>query len=340
MAVTPSAESLISTLSRSWIDRYRAESQSTDWGQTLAMYGLLRGSSVVPDAEVDRYLRTWLLFHLNESLHIHYFCGSWSFGLLYPEVTKRFPEAQIGLRSTAEKIYHTIMKKALRNGDGVILHNVDLPNIYIDTIYYSSVLLAKIGTAYHLPWEEEALTQFAKHLAVLRDGDKPFFIHCEQNLSGLRSEGSWARGNGWVMMTYAELLTYLPKTSGHYKRLRKEFIGMATVLAAYQTKSGLWRTIIDDRSSYEESSASAMYLFAYKRGQNLGILGKEFDKTIQKAYDGLAKMVDNSGRFLGASEGTWPGTIEYYKSLSTGEWWWGTGAYLLALSEFIEKKRK
>ena len=77
-----------------------------------------------------------------------------------------------------------------------------------------------------------------------------------------------------------------------------------------------------------------MFLFAYLRGQNKGLLEPTGQTVlITKAASGLVSSIDKEGRVLGVSEGTWPGTIEYYKSLSTGEWWWGTGAFLLAMTE-------
>ena len=322
--------SLIRTVSESFIARNRPESQSTDWGQSLAMYGLLRGLSVDNNPKVRAYLRKWLAFHRAEQVHVNYFCGSWSFGLLYPDVIREFPEFQIQLRDTALRIYEFIEKKALRNGEGILLHNVDLPNIYIDTVYYSSVILSKIGTTLGLPWKDEAVKQIVLHLNRLQDGDKPFFIHCEENNGGKRSEGSWARGNGWVMMTLAEILPLLDKKSDRYKDLLAIYKRLSTALAELQTKSGLWRTIVDDRSAYEEVSASAMYAFAYAR---MSKVGEVENNTLKRAVKALTKSVDGDGRVIGVSDGTWPGTIEYYKSLATGEWWWGTGAFLLAMAE-------
>lgn len=327
------SKELLEQISLSWCRRHRPESESTDWGQSLAMYGLLRSYSITKNEEVKEYLWRWLRFHLAEGIHPHYFCGSWSFALLYPEVAKIFPEAKLQLDVTAEKIYEVITKKALRNGDGVILHNIDLPNIYIDTVYYTSVLLAKLGSYLGKQWKDDALSQIEKHLAILRDGSKPFYIHCQVNLGGSRSEGSWARGNGWVMMTYAEILSVLDKEDSWYEKLSNDFRTLAKALSSYQTKNGLWRTIIDDDSAYEETSASAMYLFAYISGKKLGVFGNEYDTLIEQCSIGLTRHVDGESKFMGVSEGTWPGTIEYYKSLSQGEWWWGTGAYLLALSE-------
>ena len=326
-------QTLILQVSESFIGRYRAESQSTDWGQSLAMYGLLKGMEVEDNPKVRAYIRSWLAFHLAEGVPVNYFCGSWSFGLLYPEVIREFPEFQIPLRETAVRIYEFIERKALRNGDGILLHNVDLPNIYIDTVYYSAVVLAKIGPALGFPWQDEAIKQIVLHLDRLQDGDKPFFIHCEENNHRTRSEGSWARGNGWVMMTLAEILPLLPKKTARFKNLLAVFQGLAIAIASCQTKGGLWRTILDDSTAYEEVSASAMYLFAYVHARKAGLLGSEFEPVIEKAAKGVMKSVDEQGKVMGVSEGTWPGTARYYKSLQRGEWWWGTGAFLLAMSE-------
>jgi unsaturated rhamnogalacturonyl hydrolase len=328
---TPDPQSLIRKVSESFIARYRPESQSTDWGQSLAMYGLLAGLKVDNNPKVREYLRRWLAFHLAEGVPVNYFCGSWSFGLLYPDVIREFPEFQIQLRDTACRIYEFIRDKALRNGEGILLHNVDLPNIYIDTVYYSAVVLSKIGPMLGLPWQDEAVKQIVLHLDRLQDGNKPFFIHCEENNSGMRSEGSWARGNGWVMMTLAEILPLLDKKSARYKDLLVIFQQLSSAIAKHQTKSGLWRTIIDDKSAYEEVSASAMYLYSYARAEKMKLLKPS--SITNKASKATAASVNRQGQVLGVSEGTWPGTVDYYKSLETGEWWWGTGAFLLAMAE-------
>ncbi len=330
---------LIKKVSESFIARHRPESQSTDWGQSLAMYGLLRGLRVDENPNVREYLRRWLSFHLAERVPVNYFCGSWSFALLYPEVLEEFEELQIPLQDTAERIYTFIRRNAIRNGEGILLHNVDLPNIYIDTVYYSAVLLAKLGTALDVPWEDEAIRQIALHLERLQDGDNAFFIHCEENNGGTRSQGSWARGNGWVMMTLAEILAVLDKKTARYRDVLSIFQHLTNALLEHQTKNGLWRTILDDRSAYEETSASAMFCFALAKAQNEHIaLNRSSLSALNKAALGLANAVDKKGRVVGVSEGTWPGTIEYYKSLATGEWWWGTGAFLLAMAELAEAR--
>lgn len=330
----PSADALLRTVSESFIRRYRAQSQSTDWGQSLAMYGVLAAYDGTENEDLREYLRTWLAFHCAEGVPVNYFCGSWSIGLLYPEVMKLYPELQIPLKDTASRIHDFIERTALRNGDGVLLHNIDLPNIYIDTVYYSAVVLSKLGRTLNRPWVDEAVKQIVLHLDLLQDRDKLLFIHCEENHGGKRSEGSWARGNGWVMMSLAETLPNIPADNPSLPKLKRLFQSIAEEIAEHQTSSGLWRTILNDPKAYEEVSASAMYLYAYAKGMNEGLLSG-FEDVIDRAFRGVAKCVDGEGRVMGVSEGTWPGTIEYYKSLATGEWWWGTGAFLLAIREVM-----
>lgn len=324
---------LIDRVADSWCDRHRPESMNTDWGQTLLAYGLVRTVEQTGNKKARAYLHRWLTYHLGAGVHLTYFVGSWGIGLLYPSLIRMFPEYEHELRKLAERLYDLILLKALRNGEGVILHNVDLPHIYIDTIYYTVPVLAKLGdTLGRDDWQDEGMTQLRRHLEVLRHEDSDFFIHCEQNLSGLRSEGPWGRGNGWVAMTCAELLGYLEKDAEDYRVVGKILNSLLSSLLPLQNENGLWRTILTDMTSYEETSASAMFLFGMIEGRRHGVLGGEFDEPIARCLRGLEGYVDEFGKLLGASEGTWPGTIEYYKSLGCGEWWWGTGAYLLALA--------
>ena len=330
-----STTELLNRVIDSWTDRYRPESMNTDWGQALLAYGMASAVRITKNSNGEKYLRQWLTYHLGAGIHLTYFVGSWGIGLLYPEIIEDNPEYEHELRDLARRLYRLITEKAIRNGDGVLLHNVDLPHIYIDTIYFSAPVLARLAATLGCEgWEKEAITQLRSHLDILRDTESEFFIHCEQNLTGLRSEGAWGRGNGWVAMTCAELLPYLEPTSEEYEITGRILTSLSSHLLPWQTEDGLWRTLINDPSSYEEASASAMFLFGMIRGRRLGVLGEEFDEPIQRGMEGMSRYVSDKGLLLGSSEGTWPGTIDYYKGLDCGEWWWGTGAYLLALSEF------
>ena len=333
----------LETLISSWSGRHRPESMNTDWGQALLAYGMARGMRSVPSDQGRDYLHAWLTYHLGAGLPLTYFVGSWGVGLLYPEIEREFPHYRHELRDLAGRLVRMIRRTAIRNGEGVLLHNVDLPHIYIDTIYYALPTLGRACRTLGIEgWEAGAIAQLDGHLHALADKGSPFYIHCEQNLTGLRSEGAWGRGNGWVAMCTAELLDLLPEDSGEYRRSAEILRKILADLKPLQTERGLWRTLLDDPDSYEETSASAMFLFGYLVAERHALFGEdaeEYAAVIDRGLAGVIGAIDREGRLLEASEGTWPGDRAYYRGLGTGEWWWGSGAAMLALAEGVDSGR-
>ena len=67
-------------------------------------------------------------------------------------------------------------------------------------------------------------------------------------------------------MAMAELLDVLPEDHPARPKILALFKDHATGLIANQGHAGLWHQLLDRRESYEETSASAMYVFAIARG--------------------------------------------------------------------------
>jgi unsaturated rhamnogalacturonyl hydrolase len=296
------------------------------------MYGLFTAGRKLNDDAVVDYVKEWLNHHLINGIPTTFYCGSWGPGLLYPEIAATFPRPET--ERYAEMLFDHIRLKALRDGRGIILHNLDLPHVFVDTVYYSSPIIAKLGVYLKREWVNDAALQLFAHASVLQDPHSFLFIHAEENLSGIRSEGYWARGNGWIAMTCAELMSLLPKSYEHHRKIRAFFRQIAAAIVNKQSASGMWRTIMEDAKAYEETSATAMFCFALKRGRSLGILDPAYDKSIAKARRALAGAVDKNGIVTGASAGTLPNKAGVYKALPTGEYTWGPGAWLLAGCEF------
>ena len=124
----------------------------------------------------------------------------------------------------------------------------------------------------------------------------------------------WGRGNGWVAVGLAELISELPTDNEYYSSIRKGYESMMQALLKFQAPDGMWRQLIDWEESWEESSATAMFAFALKIGVDKGILQDEcFTFAYKKAWQALAGRINDEGALSGICVGTGQSTdIQYY----------------------------
>ena len=71
-------------------------------------------------------------------------------------------------------------------------------------------------------------------------------------------------------------------------------------------KSGLWHTVLDQPDTYEEGSASSMFLYGMAESRNLKLLDVPHVETMRTAWAGLARTIQPNGRVAGVSAGTGP----------------------------------
>ncbi len=88
-----------------------------------------------------------------------------------------------------------------------------------------------------------------------------------------KSPAVWARAVGWLAMALVDALTLLPDDEAT-ATLRLRARALLRAVAARQTASGLWMQVLDEpalEGNYEESSASAMFAYAFLRAARLGL---------------------------------------------------------------------
>ena len=110
----------------------------------------------------------------------------------------------------------------------------------------------------------------------------------------------------------------------------------AALVARQDRQSGLWHTVLDDPSSYGETSATAMIVYSMIEGRRLHLLDAAYDEPIERSWAGLSTQVNNMGQAIGVSGGTGPGDRESYLARPQGVYPWGTGAMLMAASAMAE----
>ena len=109
-------------------------------------------------------------------------------------------------------------------------------------------------------------------------------------------EFRWARANGWAFMTEVELLDVLPEDHPQRPQILQLFREHAKGLASYQSGSGFWHQLLDREDSYLETSATAIYAYAFARAINRGwIDAKAYGPAALLAWNAVATKVNAQG---------------------------------------------
>jgi rhamnogalacturonyl hydrolase YesR len=106
----------------------------------------------------------------------------------------------------------------------------------------------------------------------------------------------WGRGDGWVAVGMAEMLRELPANHRLRKPVLAAYQRMMATLLKHQADTGMWRQLIDHPESWEESSSSAMFAYAFVTGVKNGWLREEtYGPAARKAWIALVGFLTPEG---------------------------------------------
>lgn len=143
--------------------------------------------------------------------------------------------------------------------------------------------------------------------APLGTGDGLFF-HGVDGTTGRPSCCKWGRANGWGMMAHAEVMAAIEEVRPDHPS-RADVLSMytdhATAMASFQSADGRWHQVVNETSTYLETSVTAMTVFSIATGITQGWLDKHtFQGVIDKAWPSLAAQVQPDGTVSGICMGT------------------------------------
>lgn len=154
----------------------------------------------------------------------------------------------------------------------------------------------------------------------------------------------WGRAVGWYAVAILDMLDYLPKNYPGVERLKKIESDLLASLAKFCDKeTGMWFEILDKpekEDNWVESSCTSLFVYSYAKAMRLGVVSKEYEPVMQKAYDSLIDrlyyddegyiVVDNICIGTCIDEGTYEHYINRAKIKNDLH---GTGAFALMCAE-------
>ncbi len=244
------------------------------------------------------------------------------------------------------KAARDILENFPRTKEGGFQHmtsdSVNDQELWDDTLFMTVLFLANMGRI--LKDEDmcrEAEKQFLLHVKYLQDPETGLWYHGwsflrEDNFAG----AFWGRGNCWITMAIPEYLAMNVCSEETRKTLTDVLLAQVRALERYQEKDGMWHTLVDDPTSYVESSATCGFAYGILKGIRDGLLSPDFKKVADAALQPILATITEDGVVQQVSYGTPMGreTKDFYKQIPLQPMPYGQALAILFLMEYLVTK--
>lgn len=246
-------------------------------------------------------------------------CGSFGATMLFAMEQASIP----GGRETADRIAKYMTEDQERLPDGAFFRRrgaaeMRQETMWCDDLYMSTPFLTRYakltGDSSYL---EDAVQQFLLFKKYLYIPELKIMSHVYDFVRGSATGIPWGRGNGWVLFSLTELLSMLPETHEKRSELLAFYRDLCEGYLALQGENGLWHQVLNRPDSYEESSCTSMFIYAYAKGIRLGWLedANPYVDAVLRGWEGLTRIaIDYKGNIYGVCRGSgYSFTALYYK---------------------------
>lgn len=207
----------------------------------------------------------------------------------------------------ATRVSDHILNNASRMEDGTFARfTPDTMSVWADDLFMSSIVLLKM---YELTGEDKYLNEVVNQVIqfdnYLIDETTKLYWHGYFSWLDQNSSSKWSRANGWTIMAKVELLKIMPENHPKRKEIMDIFVRHCEGLLAVQSEDGRWHQVLDDPSSYLETSGTAMFVRGFAEGVNEGWLDRDsYSDAINSGWVSLTQQIDNEGNIIGIVRGT------------------------------------
>ena len=153
----------------------------------------------------------------------------------------------------------------------------------------------------------------------------------------------WGRGNCWITVGLPD---YIDIMEGYLEESVKEHLVSAlnmqiAALEKYQDENGAWHTLINDKSSYCEISATSGFCYGIFKSVRKGYADKKYLTCAEKALAAVIDNVAEDGTVENVSYG--PGLysdLNEYKNIEITPMTYGQALAALCISESMKGEEK
>lgn len=276
------------------------------WGQGVALFGLYLAYEKTGNKQYINYVKQWIDSHL-------------AAGQPGKSINTTAPVlAALKLyQLTKDQKYFVLCKdfadwcmaQAPRSELGAFEHscteNVYPNQIWADTLFMGCLFLVEFGLCTgEKMYVHEALRQFILHYHFLKNEETGLIHHGYYGNEREKKGMLWGRGNGWFSCASAIILNKIDDSFAEKKIIADNFIKHTNGLIRLQNLDGSWNTVIDNKNSYPEMSATAAFSYGVCKAIALGYIDEKYRINGENAVECLKSNIAEDGTVLFASAGT------------------------------------
>lgn len=217
-------------------------------------------------------------------------------------------------KSAADSLIKQLQQQP-RTSEGGFWHKKIYPNqMWLDGLYMAEPFYAEYSKMFNFNSNyDDIANQFLLIKKHLYDKQTGLYSHgwdeSKQQKWADQIKGTspnfWGRSLGWFMMAMVDVLDSFPQNHKDRNTILKMFQELASSLLKYRDEeTQLWHQIVDKKNqggNYIETSASAMFIYAFARGYNKGYLNEKFKNIVKESFDSLIKNFvkkDTQGHYV------------------------------------------
>lgn len=216
------------------------------------------------------------------------------------------------------------------------------PCVFVDSVHFDGPFFSKL---FQVTGEEEyrrlALENILPQIELLFDPAENLFHHFWIEKTRSPNGVLWGRGNGWGILGLVHTLEHLPPDDVGSQAILNIFQKQSLRLLQLQESNGGWHTVLNDHSSYIETSIAAFMVDAFSHGMRRGWLEQsQFAPVVESALAFVLENTHEDGLLTGVSYETFPSTrVEHYRRMPRNAMVpWGQGPLLTALKSYAQMK--
>jgi len=247
-------------------------------------------------------------------------------------------------KNVCEEWANYILNNMKRTKFGGLQHqtsdSINNEELWDDSLFMSVLFLATWGKiTNNQSYIDEANYQFLMHAYYLSDSKTGLWYH-GWTFDGCHNfiDAFWGRGNCWITAAIPEFLSLNICSESEKKFLSMILVRQIDSLVKLQDKSGMWHTLLDDKSSYLEASATCGFAYGILSALNLQLVDNSYKNNVNKAINAILENIDDNGVLQQVSYGTPMGrdSKDFYKQIPIKSMPYGQALAMLALVELVK----